>query len=60
MEEFANNKNIHTVHEGRKDHKCECCDKSFSKARNLKRHIHTIHEGHKDHKCDSCGKYYYS
>ena len=37
-------------------HKCQSCGKSFSEARNLKRHIHTVHEGHKDHKCKSCGK----
>ena len=30
--------------------------KSFSAARDLKKHIYTIHGGHKDHKCESCGK----
>ena len=47
---------INMVHEGRKDHKCESCSKSFSQSDNLKRHIQTIHEGHKDYKCKSCGK----
>ena len=49
-------KHIYSVHEGQKDHKCESCEKSFSRAQTLKRHIHTVHEGHKDYKCESCGK----
>ena len=49
-------KHIHTIHEVRKDHKCESCGKSFSEAGNLKKHICTVHEGHKDFKCESCGK----
>ena len=32
------------------------CGKTFSMARNLKRHIGAVHNGQKDHKCDSCGK----
>ena len=35
-------------HNGQKDHKCDSCVKSFSKAEHLKRHIH----GQKDHKYD--------
>ena len=49
-------KHIKTFHEGHKDHNCESCGKSFSKAGTLKDHIQTVHEGHKDHKCESCGK----
>ena len=49
-------KHIKTIHEGRKDFKCDSCGKSFTAAGSLKIHINTIHEGHKDFKCDSCGK----
>ena len=38
-------RHMHTVHEGRKDSKCE--DKSFTEAESLKKHIHTVHEGQK-------------
>ena len=44
-----------TVHEGRKDHKCEFCGEAFGEAGGLKRHIRT-HEGRKDYKCDFCGE----
>ena len=47
------NKQKIMVHE---EQKCKSCDKSFSQARDLKKHIHTVHEGHKDHKCEFCGK----
>ena len=40
----------------KKIHICECCNKSFSSAHNLKIHINSVHKGMKDHKCDSCGK----
>ena len=46
----------HTINKCHKDHKCESCGKTFTDARNLKRHIHIIHEGRKNHKCKSCGK----
>ena len=49
-------RNIHTVHEGHKDYKCESCGKSFASKQSLKNHIHTIHKGHNDYKCESCGK----
>ena len=45
-----------TVHEGKKDHKCDLCDKSFSDRRNLATHVYTVHEKHRDHKCNYCGK----
>ena len=47
------NKQKIMVHE---EQKCKSCNKSFSQARDLKKHIHTVHEGHKDHKCESCDK----
>ena len=49
-------RNMHTIHNGHKDHKCYSCGKSFSDAGYLKQHIHSVHEGYKDHKCESCGK----
>ena len=55
---FKNN-HIKTGHGGHKDYKCECCGKSFSEAKSLKKHIHTIHEGHRYKKCESCGKSFY-
>ena len=48
-------KNI-KVHKGKKKYNCESCDKSFSRASDLKGHIHGVHEGHEDYKCELCGK----
>ena len=45
-----------TVHNGRKDHKCDSCAKAFSEAGSLKTHINSVHNGQKDYKCDICGK----
>ena len=42
-------KHIHTVHEGKKDYKCESCGKSFSKRNYLDKHICTNHDRHKNH-----------
>ena len=39
-----------------KDHKCDCCGKSFSEAGSMNKHINSVHNGQKDYKCDSCGK----
>ena len=47
---------INLVHNGKKDHNCDSCGKSFSQAEDLKRHIYSVHNGKKDYKCDSCGK----
>ena len=49
-------KHIDGVHNGKKDHNCDSCGKSFSQAEDLKRHIYSVHNGKKDYKCDSCGK----
>ena len=47
---------INSVHNGEKDHKCDSCEKAFSRAGHLKIHINAVHNGQKDHKCDICGK----
>ena len=49
---------MEAVHEGKKDHKCVICGKSFSFKKNLRRHINIVHEGKRDYKCDVCGKCY--
>ena len=50
------------VHEKQKDHKCNYCQKSFSKADHLKNHIEAIHNDNrtKDYNCKSCSKSFYS
>merc|ERR1712062_459710 len=35
-------------------YKCEYCEKTFSQAKNIKRHIQTVHEGRKDFNCGDC------
>ena len=47
---------IKIIHEGLKNHKCEFCEKSFSKAWTLKGHINQIYNGLKDHSCDIFSK----
>jgi KRAB domain-containing zinc finger protein len=44
-----------SVHEGRKDYKCETCGKTYVNSNQLKTHFSIKHEG-KRHVCDSCGK----
>ena len=41
---------------GKKDHRCDSCDKSFSRLYTLEKHLHTVHDGFNDHKCEFCGK----
>ena len=52
-------KHIKAIHQLLKDFKCDSCDKSYSEARDLKRHktkdkIHSA--SRKEFKCESCGK----
>ena len=47
---------INSLHNGIKDHKCDSCEKAFSKAWMKKNHINIVHYGIKDHKCDFCEK----
>ena len=48
-------KHKQTVHEGRRDYKCDICGDAFSIQAHVKRHIQTVHEGRKDYKCEYCG-----
>merc|ERR1712080_86769 len=47
-------KHVREVHEGRKDHICTYCAKSFKNKEALKRHSSIIHEGIKRFKCEIC------
>ncbi len=38
---------ISTVHEEKKEFKCDICDASFTQKRNLNVHIASVHEGKK-------------
>ena len=55
-------KHINSVHKGKKDHKCDSCEKVFSEAGTLNRHINKMHEYkvHEDnkecYKCEYCEK----
>ena len=52
---FSNNVQL-KHHLKSRQHKCDSCGRSFTRADHLRGHIKTIHEGHKDFKCESCGK----
>ena len=45
---------IATIHEGKKQFKCNLCNTKFGEKSNLRRHIVTVHEGKKLFKCDIC------
>ena len=45
---------MQTVHQNRKEYKCEICEKVSNSNSNLKNHIKVVHEGRKDFKCDLC------
>ena len=47
---------INTVHNGKKNHKCDSCEKAFYQTGDLKKHIDVVHNAKKDHICDICGK----
>ena len=47
---------ITSVHKGLKNHKCELCDKDFSRSDTLKIHINSVHKGLKNQKCELCDK----
>ena len=50
--------NIHILHEGHKDYKCEICEKSFTESKTLQNHIKIKHTGLLEHQCDICKKSY--
>ena len=52
---FSNNVQL-KHHLKSRQHKCDSCGRSFTRADHLRGHIKTIHEGRKDFKCDSCGR----
>jgi DNA-directed RNA polymerase subunit RPC12/RpoP len=43
-----------TVHDKRKDYKCDQCSAAFGQAGVLTRHVRTVHEKRRDYKCDQC------
>ena len=47
---------ISTVHQGKRTHTCEICDKSFSSNSDLKRNVETVLVGTKPHVCTVCDK----
>ena len=44
------------VHEKKKPHKCEKCNKTYSQKSHLNEHISTFHENIKKFACDICDK----
>ena len=46
------------VHEARKHHKCEKCEKTFLRAINMKIHMKQVHERTNNHKCMVCEKFF--
>ncbi|CAB0030218.1 unnamed protein product [Trichogramma brassicae] len=49
-------KHQRTVHEGRKDHSCDICEKKFGHKWLLITHHKIVHEGQKDFACGKCQK----
>ena len=44
------------VYEGKRNYKCEFCDKFLFTTSGLKNHVKSIHKGLKDHSYDICNK----
>ena len=49
-------RHLSTAHDGKKEFKCEMCDKVFSRKNNIKAHMESVHEGKKSFKCKVCDK----
>ena len=45
---------VFSVHEGKKQFKCEICDYSSSRKGNLKLHVASVHEKNIPFKCEMC------
>ena len=50
FENYESQNTVESVHEGVQNHKCDFCEKSFTKAGSLKTHVKAVHEGIKEHK----------
>ena len=48
-------KHIKTIHEGRKDYKCEYCGKLFGQNGSMWTHVRMVHKGRKE-ECNICNK----
>ena len=49
------NRHIKNVHDKGKIHRCDQCEKCFTRASGLKEHIKGVHEKLKDNVCEDCG-----
>ena len=47
-------RHVTSVHENKKQFKCEMCDYYFSQKGDLKRHVTAVHENKKQFKCEIC------
>ena len=48
------------LHDDKRDHKCEDCDKAFISKTGLDRHVKGVHEGNRNYnKCKHCDKVFY-
>ena len=53
-------RHLKTVHEGRKDHKCERCGKEYTEKKSLRTHIKREHDNVRDEQCNQCGKLFFT
>ena len=53
-------RHLKTVHEGRKDHKCERCGKEYTEKKSLRAHIKREHDNVRDEQCNQCGKLFFT
>ena len=53
-------RHIESVHEGKKFHKCDVCEKRYLDKYDLTRHVKTVHEGKigKSKECPFCHVYF--
>ena len=53
-------RHLSTVHEGKKDHKCDYCGKEYFEKKRLNHHIKREHDKIRDEKCNQCEKLFFS